>query len=72
MLNMKRLGKRIACLRKKANLRQWQVAERCGVSIQAVSKWETGLNCPDLLLLDDLAAVLGVEIKDLFDFEEVI
>ena len=53
MLNMKRLGTRIAFLRKKANLRQWQVAERCGVSIQAVSKWETGLNCPDLLLLDD-------------------
>ena len=72
MLNMKRLGTRIAFLRKKANLRQWQVAERCGVSIQAVSKWETGLNCPDLLLLDDLAAVLGVEIKDLFDFEEGI
>lgn len=72
MLNMKRLGTRIAFLRKKANLRQWQVAERCGVSIQAVSKWETGLNCPDLLLLDDLAAVLGVEIKDLFDFEEVV
>jgi transcriptional regulator with XRE-family HTH domain len=68
---MKRLGKRIACLRKNANLRQWQVAERCGVSIQAVSKWETGLNCPDLLLLDDLAAVLGVEIKDLFVIDEV-
>lgn len=72
MLNMKQFGKRIAFLRKKANLKQWQVADRCGVSIQAVSKWETGLNCPDLLLLDDLAAVLGVEIKDLFDFEEVI
>lgn len=69
---MKQFGKRIAFLRKKANLKQWQVADRCGVSIQAVSKWETGLNCPDLLLLDDLAAVLGVEIKDLFDFEEVI
>ena len=71
MLNMKQLGKRIAFLRKKANLRQWQVADRCGVSIQAVSKWETGLNCPDLLLLDDLAEALGVEIKDLFVIDEV-
>ena len=71
MLNMKQLGKRIAFLRKKSNLKQWQVADRCGVSIQAVSKWETGLNCPDLLLLDDLAAALGVEIKDLFELEEV-
>lgn len=66
MLNMKDFGRRLAELRQKANLKQRDVAEHCMVSVQAVSKWECGLCCPDLLLLDDLAAALGVEVKDLF------
>lgn len=31
-------------LRKKENLTQEQIAERCGVSRQAVTKWETGVS----------------------------
>ena len=36
-----------------------------GVSPQAVSKWERGLACPDLVFLDDLAALLGVSLEEL-------
>ena len=69
MLNIKEFGRRIATLRRAAHLRQQDVAKKCRVSVQAVSKWERGQNCPDILILDELAAALGVEIKDLFEEE---
>lgn len=67
MLNIKKFGKRLSYLRKVSQLTQREVAECCHVTMQAVSKWERGLSCPDLLIVDDLARILGVEIKDLFE-----
>ena len=67
MLDLKKFGRRLSYLRHLADLKQQDVAEKCFVSVQAVSKWERGLSCPDLLMLDDLALALGVEIKDLFE-----
>ncbi len=66
MLNMESFGRRLAYLRHQRNLTQRAIAEQCCVSIQAVSKWERGQSCPDILILDELASVLGVEVKDLF------
>ena len=48
MINMELTGKVIAGARKKAGLTQEQLAEQVGVSVQAVSKWETGKNLPDI------------------------
>ena len=67
LLDMKKFGRRIATLRHLAHLRQQDIADKCHVSVQAISKWERGQSCPDILILDDLAAVLGVEVKDLFE-----
>ena len=39
-LKKKTLGKRIQALRKESALTQEQLAERMGVTSQAVSKWE--------------------------------
>ena len=66
MLNMEKLGRRIAELRLHAGLKQHEIADRVGVSPQAVSKWERGLSCPDILVLDDLALALGTTISELF------
>ena len=52
-------GKLIAELRKEKGLTQKQLAERLHVTDKAVSKWERGLNFPDLMLLDSLSAELG-------------
>ena len=71
MLNMEYFGRRLAYLRHQQHLTQREIAQHCCVSVQAVSKWERGQSCPDLLILDDLAAVLGVEVKDLFIIERV-
>lgn len=59
------LGARIADMRRRRGLTQNQLADRIGVTPQAVSKWERGLSCPDLACIDELAAVLGTSIENL-------
>ena len=54
------LGERIAYYRKKAGYSQEGLAERLGVSRQAISKWETGEATPDAERIIALAKVLGV------------
>ena len=57
---MNTLGQRIAHYRKSSALTQEELAEKCGVTAQAVSKWENDVNAPDISLLPLLAALLGV------------
>ena len=66
MIDMTKFGRRIVELRNKANMRQRDLAECCSVSPQAVSKWENGKSCPDIAILDEIAAAFGVSINDLF------
>ena len=59
------LGKRIAALRREKELKQDELAEKLGVSPQAVSKWENDQTCPDISLLPLLAQTLGVSVDEL-------
>lgn len=59
------LGKRIAALRREKELKQDELAEKLGVSPQAVSKWENDQTCPDISLLPLLAKTLGVSVDEL-------
>ena len=59
------MGKRISSLRKNKGLTQEQLADRLGVSAQAVSKWENDVSCPDISLLPQLSDVLGVTTDEL-------
>lgn len=54
------LAEKIYTLRKKAGLSQLDLADRLGVSRQAVSKWETGEAAPELSKLAALAKEFGV------------
>lgn len=63
------LGARIAELRRGAGLTQEQLAEQLGVKFQAVSKWETGVSCPDVTLLPQIADTFGVAVDSLFGRE---
>ena len=65
MISIEKLGSRIADRRKAVGLTQTQIAERMGVTPQAVSKWERGLAFPDLAYLDDLAKLLNVSMDTL-------
>lgn len=59
------LGKRIAALRREKGLKQDELAEKMGVSPQAVSKWENDQTCPDINLLPRLAQLLEVTVDTL-------
>ncbi len=60
------IGTNIKQLRQQKNLTQDQVAEKLGVSYQAVSKWENNANTPDIALLPQIANLFGVTIDALF------
>ena len=60
------IGNNIKQLRVQKNLTQDQVAEKLGVSYQAVSKWENNANTPDIALLPRIADLFGVTIDALF------
>lgn len=60
------VGSNIRALRQRKGMTQEQVATYLGVSYQAVSKWETGANTPDISLLPPLAALFDVPIDTLF------
>lgn len=63
------LGNNIRTLRQRRGLTQEKVAASLGVSYQAVSKWETGANTPDISLLPALAALFDVSIDTLFSLD---
>ena len=58
-------GMRIALLRKEKTMTQEELAEKLGVSSQAVSKWENDVSCPDIQSLPRLARLLGVTVDEL-------
>ena len=58
-------GNMIAARRKKLGFTQKELAERLHVTDKAVSKWERGINFPDIALLDKVAAELQFSVIDL-------
>ena len=66
----KKLGKRVALLRKLANTSQAVLAERVGTAVQVISRIERGEDLPSLARLEEVAHALGVEMRELFVFEE--
>ncbi len=64
------IGTKIKGLRLAASMTQEQLAQRLGVSAQAVSKWESGTNMPDIQLLPELSVIFGVSIDSLFDMTD--
>ena len=59
------IGQRISKLRKAKGMSQENLAEKIGVTSQAVSKWENDASCPDIGLLPQLAKLLGVTVDEL-------
>ncbi len=65
------LGKRIMAHRKRLKLTQDQLAEKLGVTAQAVSKWENDQSCPDINMLPRLAQLFGTSTDALLGNETV-
>lgn len=64
----KKLGQRIAALRKKQGLTQEALAEVIGCSVEFISLVERGVNAPSVAGLEGFADALKVEVRDLFTF----
>jgi len=65
----KKLGQRIAMLRKKQGLTQEALAEVIGCSVEFISLVERGVNAPSVAGLQGFADALKVEVRDLFTFD---
>ena len=64
-MNNTSLGDRIKYHRKRLGMTQEQLAQRIGVSTQAVSKWENNLSCPDISVLPELAEIFDISVDEL-------
>lgn len=57
-------------LRKIKKISQEELAEKIGVSRQAVAKWETGESLPDIINSEALAEFFDVTLDDLVRYDE--
>ena len=62
-MDIKETGQKIAKLRHNNKITQEELANKIGVSSQAVSKWERGLGCPDVSLLPALSEQFEIPFK---------
>lgn len=65
MFDVIEIGRRISRLRKQQDMTQPALADKMGVSFQAVSNWERGASMPDISKLPELAEILGVSVDEL-------
>ena len=61
-MDSKYVGERITQLRKKKGYTQAKLAENLNVSNKTISRWETGDGFPDISILPQLAAELGISV----------
>ncbi|HEV7924540.1 MAG TPA: helix-turn-helix transcriptional regulator [Verrucomicrobiae bacterium] len=64
----KKLGQRIADLRREIGLTQVQLAGMTGYSVEFVSLVERGANGPSIAGLEKFAEALKVDVRELFTF----
>ena len=68
-MDQKKTGRFLKELRREKGLTQEQLAERFGVTNRSVSRWENGVNMPDLDLVIDIADYFEVSIDEFLDGE---
>ncbi len=65
MFDTIKVGKKIAELRKNNNMTQFELADKLGISFQAVSNWERGNSMPDISKLPEIAELFQVRIDEI-------
>ncbi|RIE03119.1 helix-turn-helix domain-containing protein [Cohnella faecalis] len=68
-MNSVKVGGLIQSLRKEKNMTQNDLALLMNISDKTISKWERGLGCPDISLLNELSTILGVNIEKILSGE---
>ena len=70
-MNQEKIGRFIARQRKLKELTQEELAEKLGITKNAVSKWERGLCLMDMSLLKPLSEILDVSINEILAGEKI-
>ena len=70
-MNPEKVGKFIKELRKKNNLTQKDLADKYGVTYQAVSKWENGINLPEISLIRQMSKDFNISVENILDGEKI-
>lgn len=70
-MDLKKIGKFIAELRKEKKLTQVQLGEKLGVTDKTVSKWEKGISAPSISILNDLSSILEITTAELLSGERL-
>lgn len=65
LFNTQKFGGYVALLRKKADITQSELADKLGVSGQAVSNYESGESFPEVTILSGLADFFGITVSQL-------
>ncbi len=70
-MNQEKIGKFIAESRKKKKMTQEELAEKLKINNRTISRWENGINMPDLSLFKPLCELLDISINDLLNGEVI-
>lgn len=70
-MDMVKIGKFLASLRRENNLTQEQLGERLGVTNKTISRWETGNYLPPVEMLQLMSEIYGVSINELLSGERL-
>ena len=62
-----KVGARLRALRKSAGLSERQVADRLGISLTQIQKFETGINRVSAIRLMEYASIIGFSIDEFAD-----
>jgi len=68
-MDCRKIGNLIFSLRKEKGMTQRELAGAMNLSDRTISKWERGIGCPDVSLLRELSALLGVNIEKILSGE---
>ena len=70
-MDAKSTGAKIAAMRKEKGWSQKELAAQLHVTDKAVSKWERGLNYPDLSLLEPISELFEISLLELLGMEQM-
>lgn len=65
MFDTRVFGAHMQCKRKNANMTQLELAEKLGLTRQAISKYETGESFPDISIVIKIAEIFATSIDEL-------
>lgn len=66
-----KLSENLQLLRRQKGITQEDLADVFGVTSQSISKWELGINCPDIIMLPKIADFYEVSIDELIGYKQM-